>query len=77
MSIKSIKYSSLENSIADKQVKKIPVKYLIIAGGGSGARGGNDFGGSQGTGGGEQVDICALCLENFQVQVQPQVTHIK
>jgi hypothetical protein len=52
MSIKSIKYSSLENSIADSQVKKIPVKYLIIAGGGSGNRGGNDFGGPQGTGGG-------------------------
>ena len=52
MSIKSIKYSSLENSIADSQVKQIPVKYLIIAGGGSGARGGNTFAGSQGTGGG-------------------------
>ena len=52
MSIKSIKYSSLENSIADKQVKKIPVKYVIIAGGGSGARGGNTFSGTQGTGGG-------------------------
>ncbi len=52
MSIKSIKYSSLENSIADSQVKKVPVKYLIIAGGGSGNRGGNNFGGNQGTGGG-------------------------
>jgi len=52
MSIKSIKYSSLENSIADKQVKKVPVKYLIIAGGGSGARGGNNYSGTQGTGGG-------------------------
>jgi len=52
MSVKSVKYSSLENSIVDSQVKKIPIKYLIIAGGGSGAYGGNNFSGSQGTGGG-------------------------
>src|SRR5210317_2533297 len=39
MSIKSIKYSSLENSIADSQEKSFDVDYLVVAGGGSGAGG--------------------------------------
>ncbi len=46
MSIKSVKSSSLENSIADTQVKKFEVEYLVIAGGGGGASGSAPSGGS-------------------------------
>ena len=42
MSIESLKFSSFKNSIVDSQVKQIPVQYLVIAGGGSGASGGNN-----------------------------------
>lgn len=53
MSIENLKYSSLENSIAEAQDQKLfEVQYLVIAGGGSGNRGGNSYSGNQGSGGG-------------------------
>lgn len=53
MSIKSVKSSSLENSIADSQVKKFQVEYLIIAGGGGGGdTNANNYGSGGGGAGG-------------------------
>ena len=53
MSVENLKYSSLENSIAEAQDQKLfEVQYLVIAGGGSGNRGGNSYSGNQGSGGG-------------------------
>jgi len=66
MSVKNLKYSSLENSIAESQdQKKFDCQFLVIAGGGSGARGGNGYGGSQGNGGGGAGGyICSVPGEN-------------